>query len=178
MIEVPVYGLAAEFESPAKVVEAARAARAYGYRRFEVYGPYPIKELDEIIPGTDPVPAMVLAGGIVGCLTAWSLQFYIAVIDYPTNIGGRPLNSWPAFVPIMFELTVLFAALAAFFGVLWLAGLPLLHHPVFNLQRFARASSDHFFLCIEASDAAFSAEQTRRYLLQQDPLAVWTIDEE
>ncbi len=178
MIEIPIYGMAGEFDSPDQVVQAARSLREYGYRRFEVYGPYPLKELDEIVPGTDPIPKMVLAAGVLGCITAWALQFYVAVIDYPTNIGGRPLNSWPAFVPIMFELSVLFAALAAFFGTLWLAGLPLLHHPVFNLKRFARASSDRFFLCIEAADPLFSAEQTRRQLVDRGSLNVWTIDQE
>lgn len=178
MTDAPVYAVAAEYESPEQLVAAARAVRDEGYTEFAVYGPYPIKELDEIVPGSDPVPAMVLAGGVLGGVGAWVMQYYIAAIDYPTNIGGRPLTSWPSFIPIMFELTVLFASLAAFFGTLWLAGLPLPHHPVFNLPQFARASKDRFFLCIQAKDLFFSVERTTQFLLTLSPMSVWRMEEE
>ena len=155
------YGVALEFDSPAAVVAGARAVRTLGFKRFEAYTPYPIKELDEIIPGIDPVPLMVLTGGVLGALTALVMEYYVAVYEYPINVGGRPLNSWPSFIPITFELTVLFASLAAFLGTLWLAGLPLLHHPVFNLSEFGRASSDRFFIVVEAADPMFEEEKIR-----------------
>lgn len=178
MSGLAVYGIAAEFDSPRKLVEAARAVRAQGYLQFEAYTPYPIKELNEIVPGTDPVPVIVFAGGVAGAITAWLMQCYIAIWDYPTNVGGRPLYSWPSFVPITFELTVLFAAIAAFIGALWLCGLPLPHHPMFNIREFARASKDRFFLCIEAKDPMFSAENTGAFLSNFGPLGVWEIEEE
>jgi len=150
-----LYGIVAEFDDPGNLVEAARAVRRYGCRHFEAYTPYPVKALDDIVPGIDLVPPMVLSGGLLGAATAWVLQYYIAAIDFPINVGGRPLYSWPSFIPITFELTVLFASCAAFFGTLWLCGLPLLHHPMFELRRFARASNDRFFLCVEARDRHF-----------------------
>lgn len=173
-----LYGIVAEFESPAKLYEAAKLVRDHGYTKFEVYSPYPIKELDEVVPGSDPVAMIVLGGGILGGLTAWCMQYFIPVYDYPINVGGRPLNSWPAFVPIIFELTVLFASCAAFFGMLWLAGLPLLHHPMFNLKRFAAASKDHFFLCIEARDLMFAVGTARECLSHTGALHVWEVEDE
>jgi hypothetical protein len=106
------------------------------------------------------------------------MEFYIAVYDFPLNVGGRPLNSWPSFVPIMFELTVLFAASGAFFGALWLCGFPKVHHPIFNFEQFRRAASDRFFLCIESSDLKFMPDGAREFLLQQGPINVWQVDDE
>jgi len=171
-----VYGCAAEFDTPTKLLEAARRAREAGYRKFEAYSPYAIKELDDVIPMWDPLPLMVLIAGVSGTVTAWAMQTGIAIWDYPINVGGRPLNSWPAFVPIMFELTVLFAGCTAFFGALWLCGFPLVHHPVFNVGEFARVSDDRFFLCIEARDSKFGPEDTSEFLAQFEPIAVWEID--
>ena len=178
MTDPVIYGVAAEFDSAERLLAAARAVREFGYTRFEAYSPYPIKELDEVVPGSDPVPLIVFTAGVTGTLTAWVLQFYIAVIDYPINVGGRPLNSWPSFVPIMFELTVLFASLGAFFGTLWLCGLPLPHHPMFSLPRFARASDDTFFLCIEARDPRFMPDHTADYLQRLDPVDVWEVEKD
>jgi hypothetical protein len=177
-MEGPIYGIAAEFDDPGKLVEAARAAREHGYRRFEAYTPYPVEGLGEFIRARDPVPPMVLGSGLAGAVIAWALQNYVAILQYPTNIGGRPLFSWPAFVPVLFELTVLFAGGAAFFGALWLCGLPLLHHPVFNIDGFARASRDRFFLCIEARDPKFFRDSTTEFLLRLGPLEVWKIEED
>ena len=143
-IDSPIDGLAAEFDLPDSLLEAARAIRKHGYSRFEAYSPYPIKELDEVVPGSDRVPLLVLLGGITGLLFAWALQYYSAVLSYPLNIGGRPLNSWPAFVPIMFELTVLFAAFGAFFGTLWLCGLPRLNFPDVLAPRVCRSVAQPF----------------------------------
>lgn len=173
-----VYGVVAEFDGPGPLVEAARAVHRRGYRKVEAYTPYLVKELDEFLKGKPWLPPIVLLGGIAGFLTAWAMEYYIAVIDYPINVGGRPLNSWPSFIVIMFELTILFAAISAFFGMLGLAGLPMPHHPVFNLEHFARSSNDHFFLCIEARDPVFSLDSTKDLLGQFGPLHVWEVDDD
>jgi hypothetical protein len=178
MAEVQTYGMVAEFDDPEELVAAARAVRDKGYRRFETYTPYAIRELDEIVPQDDWIPLLVLLSGALGTITAFGLQYWIAAIHYPLNIGGRPLNSWPSWVPIMFELTVLFAASAAFFGMLFFAGFPALYHPMFRIPTFERASDDGFFLCIEARDALFESDATARFLLSFDPLKVWEVDDE
>src|SRR3954451_13108855 len=136
MAEVYTYGMVAEFDDPEELVAAARAVREKGYRRFEAYTPYAIRELDEIVTQDDWIPLLVLLSGALGTITAFGLQHWIAAIHYPLNIGGRPLNSCPAWVPIMFELTVLFAASAAFFGILFFAGFPALYHPMFRIPTF------------------------------------------
>lgn len=171
-----VYGVIAEFDDPTAFVEAARAVRKRGYRKFEAYSPYPIKDLFKIVPGGNPVPLIVLTGGMLGAATAWTMQYYIAAIDYPINVGGRPLYSWPAFVPILFELTVLLAALAAFFGTLYLCGFPRLHFPTFNLSEFARASTDRFFLCIQARDPIYDPQATTGFLNELGPIGVWQVE--
>jgi hypothetical protein len=178
MSDTRLYGLALEFDSPAVVVEAARKLRERGFAHFEVYSPYPIKELDEVVPSDNFVPMMVLTGGVLGAITAQVMEYYVAAYEYPINVGGRPLNSWPSFIPITFELTVLFASLAAFFGMLWLAGLPLLHHPVFNFPEFARASSDRFFLIIEARDLEFDSEARKREINELGALSIREVDAE
>jgi len=149
-----------------------------GFRDVEAYTPYPVRQLDEYIPARRNLPLLVLVAGILGTLTAWIMQFYIAVIDYPTNIGGRPLNSWPSFIVIMFELTILFASVAAFFGMLGLCGFPLPHHPMFNTRGFENASNNRFFLCVEARDPLFDAEKVADLLSQMDPVEVKEVEEE
>jgi len=171
------YGIAAEFEDADQLVTAAHAARETGYRRMEAYSPYPIKELDEIIPSWNLLPTVVFVAGVLGAFTAFYLQYFIAAIVFPTNIGGRPLNSWPSFIVITFELTVLFASCAAFFGMLFFAGFPALYHPMFRVPTFRRASDDGFFLCIEGRDARFDPDGTARFLQTLDPVNVWEIDE-
>lgn len=165
MSQPRLYGLIAEFETPNELVEAARRARAEGYRKMDAYTPFPIHELTEAL-GLRPtkLPLVVLAGGILGCATALTMQWFSATVHYPLNVGGRPLASWPSFVPITFELTVLFAALSAVLGMLGMNGLPMPYHPVFNAPRFALASRDRFFLCIQAKDLLFDPEKTRRFL--------------
>ena len=174
----PLYGIVAEFDDPAPLVNAARCVHDKGYRKVEAYTPYQIKELDDILEEKPWLPPLVLLGGILGFLTAWGMEFYIAVIDYPTNVGGRPLNSWPSFIVIMFELTILFASIFCFFGMLGLCGLPLPHHQMFNLQNFARASSDHFFLCVEARDPIFDAGAVGDLLGEFEPLKVWEVEDD
>lgn len=176
MNDLEVYGLVAEFDDPTALVEAARAVKKQGYRKFEAYTPYPIKDLNEIVPGLNLVPSIVLLGGLLGAATAWTMQYYIAAIDYPTNVGGRPLYSWPMFVPILFELTVLFAGCSAFFGTLALCGFPRLHFPLFNLPQFADASSGRFFLCIERRDPIYDSQLTAHFLRDLDAIGVWEVE--
>ena len=160
-----IWGVMAEFEDPNALVAAARRARQAGYRRMDAYSPFPLEGLAEALGrrGT-AVPLLVLLGGMTGGLGGYFMQAYAMALDYPLNIGGRPLHSWPAFIPITFELTVLCAALTAFFAVFVLNKLPQPYHPVFNAADFAHASQDRFFLCIEAGDPKFDAGNTRRFL--------------
>lgn len=159
------YGLLAEFDGPEKLLHAVRRTRQAGYRQVEAYSPFPVEGVGETLHGTSTgVPVIVLVGGILGGLTGYGMQYYIAAISYPLNVGGRPYNSIPAFVPVTFELTILFAALFATAAVLILNGLPRPHHPVFNVPEFVRASRDRFFLCIDASDPRFDPVHTRAFL--------------
>lgn len=177
MTELEIYGMVAEFDDPTALLEAAQEARREGYRKIEAYSPYPIKDLDEVIPGWNLVPPIVLIGGFIGAATAWSMEYYIAAIDYPINVGGRPLYSWPSFIPILFELTVLFAGTFAFFGTLALCGLPRPHFPLFNLPQFSQASSSRFFLCVEKVDPLYDSELTASFLRGLGPLGVWEVEE-
>jgi hypothetical protein len=164
-VATPIYGLLAEFHSPAEVVAAARRVREQGYRRVDGYSPYPIEELSEALRfHHSPLPAMVLAGGIIGLVAGFGLEYWAAVIEYPMNIGGRPFFSWPAFIPPAFETTILFAAGTAVLGMLAINGLPEPYHPVFNVPGFALATRDKFFLCIEARDPKFDRTETRQFL--------------
>ncbi len=139
----------------------------------DAYAPFPVEGLPEAL-GRKPtrVPLIVLLGGIIGGLGGYFMEWYANVVSYPINIGGRPLNSWPSFIPITFELTVLGAALSAFFGSMALNKLPQPYHPVFNVPEFERASIDRFFLCIEAADPLFDLKTTRAFLEGMRPLSV------
>lgn len=173
----PIYGLMAEFEQPEALREAAHAARDAGYTRLDAYTPFPVEGLPEAIGfHQNRVPILVLIGGVVGGGGAYFMQWYASVISYPLNVGGRPLHSWPSFVPITFELTVLFASFAAVIGMLALNGLPRLYHPTFNVPAFARASQDRFFLCIEAKDAQFDRDKTPVFLREQNPVVVHEVE--
>jgi hypothetical protein len=159
------FGLMAEFETPEHLLDATRRLRDAGYRDLDAHTPYRVEGLAEALGsrGTS-VPWIVLVGGALGIGGAYLLQWWVAAVYYPINVGGRPLNSWPMWVPIMFELGVLVAALAALFAVLALNRLPALYHPVFNVPAFARASQDRFFLVIESADPHFESRRTRRLL--------------
>jgi hypothetical protein len=160
-----LYGLLAEFESPEALKECIRAARQAGFRRIDAYTPFPVEGLpEELGLHRSKVPIFVFLGGMTGALTGWLMQYYSSVIDYPLNIGGRPFNSWPAFVIVIFELTILFGGLAGVFGMLALNGLPKPHHPLFNEPRFDRVTRDRFFFCIEARDPNFDHEATSKFL--------------
>ncbi|HEY2387515.1 MAG TPA: DUF3341 domain-containing protein [Candidatus Binatia bacterium] len=173
----PIYGMLAEFDTPTQLVTAVRKARAEGYRVMDAYSPFPIEELHEALHFHDRrLPLIVLIGGIAGGLGGYLLEYWTSVIAYPLNVGGRPLHSWPAFIPVTFETTVLCAALAAVLGMLALNGLPMPYHPVFNVPRFALATRDQFFLCIEAIDPHFDREITRRFLQRLDPLSISEVE--
>jgi len=161
----PIYGVMAEFNNPTSLVNAAREARALGYRKMDAYSPFPIEALTEVLHlPKSKLPLIVLIGGILGGLTGYLLQYYVTVIYFPINIAGRPLHSWPMYIVITFELTILFAALSAVFGLLAVCGLPMPYHPVFNVPRFASASRSRFFLCIEATDPMFDRKGTEAFL--------------
>ena len=163
----------AEFDDPTALVAAANRARETGYKKMDAYSPYPIEELaDALGHQHDLLPMMVLIGGIVGCAAGFGLQYWAAVIEYPMNIGGRPVASWPSFIPPAFETTILFAAFAAVLGMLGLNGLPMPYHPVFNVERFVNASRNRFFLCIEAKDPLFDKEATAKFLESLEPREV------
>jgi len=171
-----LYGLMAEFDDPQTLVAATRRAHDEGYRRMDAYSPFPIEELHEALgQHHSKLPLIVLIGGIIGGLGGYALQYWVAAIAYPLNIGGRPLHSWPAFIPVTFECTILVAALSAVLGMLALNGLPMPYHPVFNVPRFALASRNRFFLCIEAKDRKFDLEATRRFLETLEPREVSTV---
>ena len=172
----PIYGLVAEFDNPTELVAAIRRVREEGYRKFDAYTPFPIEEVAEAMHVHDRrLPLIVLLGGIAGGLGGYSLQYWCSTIAYPINIGGRPLHSWPAFIPITFETTVLVAAISAVLGMLALNGLPMPYHPLFNVPRFALATRDQFFLCIEAIDPRFDVHETRRFLETLHPLEVSSV---
>ena len=169
----PIYGLLAEFDTPTELVVAARKAYEQGYRRMDAYSPFPIEELAEAIGmHSDRVPLVVLVGGLLGGLGGYFMQYWIHVISYPVNVGGRPFHSWPAFIPVTFEMTILFAGLAGAFGMLALNGLPMPFHPLFNSSRFAFATRDRFFLCIEAADPKFDLLGVRTFLESLNPRSV------
>ena len=173
LTEPKLYGLMAEFDSPESVLAAADRVRLEGYSRADAFAPFAIQGLGEAIGARRTrKPLIVLIGGIVGGLTGFIMQWYANVISYPQNIAGRPANSWPAWIPITFELTVLGASLSAIVGMLILNGLPQLYHPVFNVARFQMASRDRFFIAIEAKDAKFDRQATRVFLESLNPLAV------
>jgi len=173
----PIHGLMAEFTGPNELISAVRKTREAGYTDMDAYSPYPIEAVSEQLEGhTSRVPLITLIGGIIGGIFGFGLQYWVSVIAYPVNIGGRPFNSWPAYIPITFETTVLFAGLSAVVGMLALNGLPMPYHPVFNVSRFARASSDRFFLCIEATDPKFDREDTYRFLERLVPRSVSEVD--
>ena len=169
----PMYGVMAEFENPSDLVAAARKVYSLGYRRINGYSPYPIEELSEAIGFTrTSLPLIVFIGGVLGGLGGFFMQYYIEVIDYPINVGGKPYNSWPAFIPITFEMTVLAAAFAAVLGMLVLNKLPQPYHPVFNVPNFAMATRDRFFLAVEANDPKINHAEVVELLKSLNALEV------
>lgn len=173
----PLYGLMAEFDNPDQLIHACEAAHHEGYRKMDAYSPLPIEELHHAmhLPNT-PLPKFVLVGGLMGMAGGMGLLQWISFIAYPLNIGGRPLNSWPSFIPITFETTVLLAGLTTLVTLIMLCGLPMPYHPVFNVPRFKRASRDKFFLCIEAEDPRFDLQRTKEFLQTLRPFEVSEVE--
>jgi hypothetical protein len=174
----PIYGLLAEFETPQQLLEAAQRTYDAGFRKIDAYSPLPIHGLDEAVGFHGTIlPAIVFTGGLLGGLTGFGMPWYANVISYPLNVGGKPYNSWPHFIPITFELTVLGAALCAVFGMFALNGLPRPYHPVFNVPRFALASEDRFFLVVKAKDKNFDLDKTKVFLDTLRPFGVYEVEE-
>jgi hypothetical protein len=172
-----LYGVMAEFTDAERLLEAAHRTYAQGYRRLDAYTPFPVEGLAEAIGfERNRLPLIVLLGGLLGGVGAFFMQWYSSVIDYPINIGGRPLNSWPAFIPITFEVTILVAALSAVFGMLGLSGLPKPYHPVFNIPSFEMASRSHFFLVVHGDDPKFDRAAVREFLEGLGPKDVFEVE--
>jgi len=172
-----LYGVMAEFDDSEGLLHAAKKAYAAGYRKMDAYSPLEVEGLAEAIGfSRNFVSPVVLVGGILGGCGGFGLMYWISVIAYPFNVGGRPLNSWPAYIPITFECTVLLAALSAVIGMFAMNGLPKPYHPVFNVERFARASVDRFFLCIEVSDPKFDHEGVKVFLNELNPIEVSEVE--
>ena len=173
-----IYGLLAEFNTPSELVHATEEARRVGYRRMECYTPYPVEEAAVALDfHKNRVPLVCLLGGLLGVTTASLMETWISVWAYPLNIAGRPLFSWPAFIIPAYEWTILFAGLSAAFGMLALNGLPQLYHPLFNAPNFRNgATTDKFFLCLEAHDPKFSLTETRAFLEQFPAVSVVEVD--
>lgn len=161
----PIYGLMAEFDSAEELLRAAKKARLAGYKKLDAFTPFPIEGLTEALGKKKSlVPFLVFFGGAFGCLGGFFMEWFANVIHYRINSGGRPYNSWPAFIPITFELTILFAGFTALFALIFLNRQPQLYHPVFNAPNFERASLDKFFLCIQSDDIRFNLESTGAFM--------------
>ena len=172
-----VYGVMAEFDNPSDLVNATRAVCQQGYKKVDTYTPFPIEELNDILHlHKNKLSLIVLCGGILGGLTGFLLQYFITVIYFPINVVGRPLNSWPSYIIITFELTILFGCISAVLGMLALCGLPMPYHPVFNVPRFSAASHDRFFLCIETRDKQFEYAKTKQFLQSLGPKDVYDVE--
>jgi hypothetical protein len=164
-MNLPLYGVAAEFDDATGLMRAVHGVRATGYTRMDAYTPFPVEGLIEAMPGRPTMlPYIILVGGIIGLVGGFGMQYWCLAVDYPFNVGGRPLFSWPMFIPVTFELTILCASLAAVLGMLALNGLPMPYHPMFHVPRFAHASRDRFFLCVMANDPKFNAQETAQLL--------------
>jgi hypothetical protein len=173
MKTTPIYGMMAEFESASDLVAAARRTHEAGYKKIDAYSPFPVEELAEAIGfHTNRVALVTLIGAAIGGLSGYLMQYWIATISYPINVGGRPYHSWPSFIVVTFEMTILFGGISAVFGMLALNGLPMPYHPVFNVPRFAMASKDRFFLIVFSTDPKYDPAGTRQFLQSLGPRSI------
>jgi hypothetical protein len=176
-IEEPtIYGVMASFDGPDSILAAAERASAEGYTKLDAYTPFPVEGLDEAIKFKTKLPVLVFLGGLAGCVGGFLLQYYLEVIEYPKNIGGRPFASWPAFVPPAYELTILCASITAVFAMIILNGFPEPYHPVFNVPQFRSASKDGYFLVIESNDPKFDHDKTKSFLESLNPKEVFDVE--
>lgn len=176
-LKTGLYGVVAEFDNATDITRAARKAKDAGYTKLDAFSPFPIEELSETIVEKHTIlPWLVFAGGVIGCIGGYYLQYWTQAVEYPLNIGGRPFNSWVSFIPVTFECTILAASLTAVFGMFLLNGLPKPYHPVFNVPRFDLASRNRFFLLIEAADSKFDRQGTTDFLRQQNAREVVDVD--
>ena len=172
-----VHGIMAEFSSVESLVAAARRTRGAGYRKLEAYAPFPVEELTDALElPPSRIPLFMLAGGLAGAAAGLAMQYFANLYAYPMNIGGRPLNAWPAFVPATFELIIFCAVLGGLLALFFTLHLPSVYHPVFNHPDFRRASRDGFFLCIESGDKQFDARRTAFFLRTLGPVSVQTVE--
>lgn len=177
-MEKKIFGIMAEFDTATELVDAAREIRDAGYKKTDAFSPFPLHEIDEALGIKRSIlPFLVLGGGFAGLFTGIALQYFVHVVDYPLNVGGRPYFSLPSFIPPAYELTILFAAFTAVFGMLFLNGLPQPYHPVFNVPRFALATREKFFLLIEKKDPQFDYEKTRSFMESLNPQEVFDVEE-
>ena len=173
MKTTPIYGIMAEFDSATALVEAARKSHDAGYRKIDAYSPFPVEELAEAIGfHTNRVALVTLIGAIIGGLSGYLMQYWMAAVDYPVNVAGRPDHSWPSFIVITFELTILFGGISAVLGMLALNGLPMPYHPVFNVPRFAMATKDRFFLIVFSTDPKYKPAEVRQFLESLQPRSI------
>ena len=175
-----IYGVVGEFETPKKIIQAADKAREAGYKCMDAYTPFPVEGLPEAMGlKRSLVPLVTLIGGLLGGLGGFGFQYWVCVISYAENIGGRSLNSWPAFIPVTFEMTVLGASLFAVFGMLAMNKLPQPHHPLFNVDRFQKhASVDSFFLCLQSDDPKFSVGEASKFLKEIDAQYISEVEDD
>jgi len=172
-----LYGLLAEFADHEALLSASHRTFEAGYRQIDAFSPYPVHGLDEAVGvKRTRLPYLVLGCGLLGATLGMSLQYWVSAVEYPLNVGGRPFFSWLSFVPITFECGILFASFSAAIGMLWANKLPMPYHPLFNVESFARASQDRFFLCIESTDPTFDPEKTRAFLQSLNPHEVFRVD--
>ncbi len=169
MAERPIYGVMAEFDNTHDLLDAAKRTRAAGYRKFDAYSPFPVEGLSEAIGFRTRLPVLAFIGGLIGCCGGFFLQYYPNVMGFPLDIGGKPFDSWPAFIPITFEMTILFATLFCVIGMFTLDRLPTPYHPVFNVPRFELASRDRFFLCITSRDPKFDLQGVKAFMDSLNP---------
>lgn len=173
-----IYGLLAEFDTPTQLVEAARKVRDAGYTKTDAFSPFPIHEMDDALGIKRSIlPYLVFGGGVAGLVAGMGLQYFVHVLDYPLNVGGRPFFSLPAFIPVAYELTILLAAFVAVFGMLFMNGLPQPYHPVFNVERFALATREKFFLVIESTDDRFEYAETKKFMENLKPQGVYDVED-
>ena len=173
MKTTPIYGMMAEFDSASDLVAAARKTHEAGYRKLDAYSPFPVEELAEVIGfHTNRVALVTLIGAIIGGVSGYLMQYWMNGVNYPVIVGGKPPHSWPAFIPITFEMTILLGGISAVLGMLALNGLPMPYHPVFNVPRFAMATKDRFFLIVFSTDPKYSPSGTRQFLESLGPRTI------